>query len=97
MLSKQRYTLIFYALLAAFLATNTYVLVYKRNLFYLFQLLPILILVIYTTIYHIDKLVYFMVFATPLAVTLKNLGVTESIDLSLPTEPLMALIMLVYL
>lgn len=38
-----------------------------------------------------------MVFSTPLAITLKNLGLTEGIDLSLPTEPLMALIMVVYL
>lgn len=38
-----------------------------------------------------------MVFSTPLAITLKNLGLTEGIDLSLPTEPLMAGLMLIYI
>lgn len=97
MLSKQRYIFLFYALLVVYLLANTYVMVNKRNFFYLFQLIPVGILIAYTTIYHIDKLVYFMVFATPLAITLKNLGVSDGIDLSLPTEPLMALVMLVYL
>lgn len=38
-----------------------------------------------------------MVFFTPLAITLKELKLTESMDLSLPTEPLMAGLMLVYI
>lgn len=97
MLSKQRHIFLFYALLVAYLAANTYVLVYKRNFFYLFQLIPVGIVIAYTTIYNIDKLVFFMVFATPLAITLKNMGISDGIDLSLPTEPLMALIMVVYL
>lgn len=38
-----------------------------------------------------------MVFCTPLAVTLKDLGLSEGINLSLPTEPLMAGLMLIYI
>src|SRR5574343_159650 len=38
-----------------------------------------------------------MAFSMPLAITLKNLGLTEGIDLSLPTEPLMAGLMLIYI
>ena len=66
-------------------------------MFEAFNLLPILILVLYWAVYNIERVVYLMVFCTPLAVTLKNMGLTEGIDLSLPTEPLMAGLMVVYL
>lgn len=71
-------------------------LLFKRDLFYAFNLLPLLILIVYWAIFNIERVVYIMVFCTPFAITLKNLGLTEGIDLSLPTEPLMAGLMLVY-
>lgn len=72
-------------------------LLFKRDLFYAFNLLPLLILIVYWAIFNIERVVYIMVFCTPFAITLKNLGLTEGIDLSLPTEPLMAGLMLVYI
>ncbi|HWY09872.1 MAG TPA: O-antigen ligase family protein [Bacteroidia bacterium] len=66
-------------------------------MFEVFNLLPILILILYWAIYKIERVIYIMVFCTPLAITLKNLGLTEGIDLSLPTEPLMAGLMVLYL
>ncbi|MBP7808015.1 MAG: O-antigen ligase family protein [Bacteroidia bacterium] len=66
-------------------------------MFEVFNLLPILILVLYWAVYNIERVIYLMVFCTPLAVTLKNLGLTtDGIDLSLPTEPLMAGLMVIY-
>lgn len=88
---------IFYALILTYILGNSYVLLFKRDLFYVFNLLPVIILIGYWAIFNIERVIYLMVFCTPLAVTLKNLGLTEGIDLSLPTEPLMAGLMLVYL
>jgi len=39
---------------------------------------------------------YLMVFSTPLAITLKELGLTEGLNLSLPSEPLMIGITMIY-
>jgi O-antigen ligase len=66
-------------------------------MFYAFNILPLAIIIVYWAIFDIEKVVYIMVFSTPFAVTLKNLNLTEGIDLSLPTEPLMAGLMLIYL
>ncbi len=88
---------VFYFLLFAYIFCNAYVLVYKRDYFYPFNAIPLVILVFYWAIYHIERVVFFMVFCTPLAITLKDLGLSEGIDLSLPTEPLMAGIMIIYL
>lgn len=63
----------------------------------MFNLIPLIILIIYWAIFNIERVLYIMVFCTPLAVTLKSLGLTEGIDLSLPTEPLMAGLMLIYI
>lgn len=40
---------------------------------------------------------YLMVFSTPLAISLKELGLTEGVNLSLPSEPLMIGITMIYL
>lgn len=64
---------------------------------YPFNAIPLIILIFYWAIYHIERVVLFMVFCTPFAITLKDLGLTEGINLSLPTEPLMAGIMVIYL
>jgi O-antigen ligase len=66
-------------------------------MFEAFNLLPIVILIVYWAIYNIERVIYLMVFCTPLAVTLKDLGLSEGINLSLPTEPLMAGLMVLYL
>jgi putative inorganic carbon (hco3(-)) transporter len=66
-------------------------------MFYAFNIFPVALLIVYWAIFHIERVVYIMVFSTPLAVTLKNLNLTEGIDLSLPAEPLMAGLMLIYL
>jgi O-antigen ligase len=53
--------------------------------------------VVYVGLVNLQKLVLFLAFATPLAISLKELGLSESMDLSLPTEPIMAGIMLLYI
>lgn len=88
---------LFPALMLAYIVGNMYVLAYKRAYFYPYNLLPIILFIIYTAIFHLEKLVFFLAFATPLAISLKEMGLSEGPDLSIPTEPVMAGIMLVYI
>lgn len=81
----------------AYILGNAYIMVYKRGYFYPYNLLPFALFIVYTAIFHLQNLVYFLAFCTPLAISLKELGLTEGPDLSLPTEPIMFGIMLVYI
>lgn len=81
----------------AYILGNAYVMVFKKGYFYPYNLLPVAFFIIYTAIFHLQNLVFFLAFCTPLAVSLKELGLTEGPDLSLPTEPVMFGIMLVYI
>lgn len=68
-----------------------------RGYFYYYNLLPAAFFIIYTAIFHLQHLVFFLAFCTPLAVTLKEMGMTNGPNLSLPSEPIMFGIMLVYI
>ncbi|MDP1800630.1 MAG: O-antigen ligase family protein [Bacteroidota bacterium] len=81
----------------AYIFGNAYVMVYKKDLFYPYNLLPVILIIVYTAIFHLQKLVFFLAFCTPLAITLKELGLSDGMDLSLPSEPLMAGIMILYI
>lgn len=76
---------------------NVYCLVYKRPYFYPYNALPLILFIIYTAIFHLQNLVFFLAFCTPLAISLKEMGLTQGPDLSIPSEPVMAGIMLVYI
>lgn len=84
-------------LMLAYILGNAYIMVYKKGYFYPYNLLPVAFFIIYTAVFHLQNLVFFLAFFTPLAVSLKELGLTEGPDLSLPTEPVMFGVMLVYL
>lgn len=86
-----------YALILAYIYGNIYVMTYKRFYFYPYNLLPVILFIIYTAIFHLQRLVFFLAFCTPLAISLKEMGLTQGPDLSIPTEPLMAGIMLMYI
>jgi O-antigen ligase len=59
-------------------------------------MLPLIILIVLLAIFSIEKIMYLMVFSTPLAITLKELGLTEGVNLSLPSEPLMIGVTMIY-
>jgi O-antigen ligase len=65
-------------------------------MFYLYNLLPAVILVFLLAIFDIEKIMYLMVFSTPLAISLKEMGLSDGLNLSLPAEPLMIGITLIY-
>lgn len=73
-----------------------YVLVYKRDYFYMYNAIPFVLIIGYYAIYNLPKLLFFLAFITPLSVSLKELGYYGSVDLSLPAEPLMAGLMFLY-
>ena len=84
-------------LMLAYILGDAYIMVYKKGYFYPYNFLPVAFFIIYTAVFHLQNLVFFLAFFTPLAISLKELGLTEGPDLSLPTEPVMFGIMLVYI
>jgi O-antigen ligase len=84
-------------LILAYIFGDMYCLLYKRFYFYPYNALPIILFIVYTAIFHLQNLVYFLAFCTPLAISLKEMGLTQGPDLSIPSEPIMAGIMLVYI
>ena len=62
---------------------------YSKNIAYCILALPVLALVFYYLWTDYSVLFFVLCFTTPLAVGLKELGLTQDLDLSIPTEPLM--------
>lgn len=94
---KLKNTYVFYFVIISYILINAYVLLFKRDMFYLFNMLPFIILIVLLALFSIEKIMYLMVFSTPLAISLKELGLTEGINLSLPSEPLMIGITMIYI
>jgi putative inorganic carbon (hco3(-)) transporter len=95
-LLKLKNTALFYGIILAYVLLNAYVLLFERSMFYTFNLIPFVLLILFLAIADIEKVMYIMIFAAPLSVGLKEMGLTQGIDLSMPCEPLMAGIMLIY-
>ncbi len=96
-LLKLTYTKAFYLIVVSYILLNTYVFLFDRGMFYAFNMLPLCLLVILLAITDIEKVMYLMAFCTPLAITLKELGMSDGLNLSLPSEPLMIGLTLLYL
>lgn len=82
-----------YALTALFLIVNFY-LVIQKDIYWLF-LLPLVIIVFYYYLIALDKVVLFITFLTPLAVNISDMEM--GFGLSLPTEPLMFGVLLIFI
>ncbi len=81
----------------SYILINAYALFFSRDLFYVFNMLPFAVLIILLAIFDIEKLMYIMVFSTPLAISLKELGYSDGLNLSLPSEPVMIGVTLIYI
>ncbi len=77
-----------------FIALNTFF-IYKE--FYLFSLAPLVLLLIAGAFLSLDKLLLAVVFMVPLSVPLGELVKGLPIDMFLPTEPLLAGILLIFI
>jgi len=87
----------FELLIISYVLGNAYILVTYKDYFYPYNLIPLALVIGYIAVFHLQQLVFFLAFVTPLAISLKELHITEKIDLSLPSEPIMIIIMLLYI
>jgi O-antigen ligase len=92
-LLKNKTLLVFYSLCGVYLLGLLSVLA-RFDSFVLYCLVPLLILLLLLAFFSFDTFVFSIVFFTPLAVTLKELGISSEVDLSIPTEPFMAGVLL---
>ncbi len=81
-----------YALSIAFILINAVCTFFE---FYYFNLIPAAILVILLALFSLDKLILFVVFLTPLAINLQDID--GGFGLSLPTEPIIFGIMMIFI
>ncbi len=79
----------FYGIGGAFILLNVICFAFD---FYFASFLPLVPVVFYFIFVHTDKLIYFLAFATPLSIPLKDIG--GGIGLTLPTEPLIVFLFL---
>lgn len=76
---------------AVFLALNSVLIAFE---FFWFSLLPVLLLLAWYYVFSLDKIIYLITFFTPLAVVISDYDARLSV--SLPTEPLMAGVLLLF-
>lgn len=90
--NQNGYSIIY--LLVFFVAANTYVIADEK---YWTLLIPFILGVFYLAIYHVDYLLAFIAFMTPLSTSLDELEIYSpiGIEMSLPTEPLLFGIMII--
>lgn len=69
---------------------------FMANEFYWLNLLPAALLIGWAMITHVERVLLFIVFATPLSINMEQLEL-GGIGVALPTEPLMVCIMLLFL
>lgn len=96
-MQKVKNTYVFYFIVVSYILVNAYILLFDRGMFYFFNLLPLVLFVSLLAIFDIEKIMYLMIFSTPLAISLKELGMSDGLNLSLPSEPLMIGITLIYI
>ncbi len=93
-LANKRETYLVYLVSFLFLAVNTFLI--AKEFFY-FSIVPLVLLIVLTAFYALDKLVLIAVFVTPLSIQLSDIIKGFEFDLSLPSEPLLIGILLFFL
>ena len=86
---------IFYIVSALFILLNAYFLVKKHSM--IINALPLFLGIVLLAIYAFDKLLYLVVFFTPLSLPLSEIVPGLSFNMFLPTEPLLFGILLIFL
>ncbi len=77
-----------------FIVLNAYFLINEQ---YIFTLVPFGLLIIFFAIFSLDKLILTIVFLTPLSIPLKELIPGLDFNFFLPTEPLLAGILIIFI
>jgi putative inorganic carbon (hco3(-)) transporter len=86
---------IFYAASILFMLLNAYFIVVKDSL--VINVLPFALVIFLLAVFSLKKLIYLVVFFTPLSLPLRNLAPGLSFDMYLPTEPLLFGVLLVFI
>lgn len=95
---KNKNILLFYLICLLNIAGMIYFLVNKKSMFYVYCVTPAVILILFLAVFKLDTLVKCIIFFTPISVSLKEFGLTgDTLDLSFPTEPILAGIMLIFI
>jgi putative inorganic carbon (hco3(-)) transporter len=83
-----------YIVSALFIALNAY---YIANEKYVFSLIPLVLLIVLIAIFALDKLLLSIVFLTPLSLPLFELVKGLDFNMSLPTEPLLFGVLILFI
>ena len=86
---------LFYIVSALFILLNAYFLVQKHSM--IINALPLVLAIVLMGIYAFDKILYLVVFFTPLSLPLSEIMHGLSFNMSLPTEPLLFTILLIFI
>lgn len=86
---------LFYLISALFILLNAYFLVKKHSL--IINALPVALGIMLMAIYAFDKLLYLIVFFTPLSLPLSELMPGFTFNMFLPTEPLLFGVLLIFI
>ena len=84
---------LFYLVSAIILIVNVFLIV--NELFWLAWMLPVLLILVIFFVFSLDNVLFFIVLSTPLALNLED--VFPKLSLSFPTEPLLAVLLLVFI
>jgi len=95
LLQKNKSLFYFYIFCGLYITGLCISLFLNKSVFLPYTLLPLAIGLILVAFFSFDAFVFSIVFFTPLAVTLKEMGVNSDVDLSIPTEPFMAAVLLI--
>jgi O-antigen ligase len=95
-ITEAKYKLIaFYALAFLFIVTNSYVIVKQES--FLFNLVPLAIIVFFALFFALDKMLLFSVFLVPFSVPLGTFFPNLDFNIDLPTEPIFVAILIIFL
>lgn len=64
---------------------------------YFFNVLPFVLVIIFMALFSLDKLLYLIIFLTPLSISISELVPGISNDISLPVEPLLFGVLLIFI
>ena len=86
---------LFYIVSALFILLNAYFLVKRHSM--IINALPFILGIVLLTIFAFDKLLYLVVFCTPFSLPLSDIMPGLSVNMYLPTEPLLFGMLLVFI
>ena len=86
---------LFYAASVFFMLLNAYFMVKKHSL--AINILPFAAVIVLLAVFSLEKVIYLIVFFTPLSVPLRSVIPGLSFDMYLPTEPLLFGVLLIFL